>query len=103
MLCSSVSYLSGAATKYRHVQNLFVFRVEIECVLFSSAMCIRNDLKAIENEAKVLCPRLFKHLNLASRVQLLLDIKNQNSPECTLKQCAQGKQSVAIHRGKRSH
>lgn len=85
------------------MQNLFVFRVEIECVLFSSAVCIRNDLNAIENETKVLCPRIFKHLNLASTVQLLLDIKNQNSPESTLKQCVQGTQSVTIHRGKRSH
>jgi len=31
----------------------FVFRVEIDSVLFSSAMCIRNDLKAIENETKI--------------------------------------------------
>jgi len=65
------------------VQNLFVFRVEIECVLFSSAMCISNDL--IENETKVLCPRLFKHLNLASTVQRLLNIKNQNSAALMLK------------------
>ena len=31
----------------------FVFRFEIDCVLFSFAMCVRNDLKAIENETKI--------------------------------------------------
>lgn len=49
---------------------------------------MRDDLKAIENE---------------TAVQLLLNIKNQNSLELRLKQCVQGKQSVAKHRGKRSH